>query len=262
MYNFSPNINNFITYLEFTMALTTYPVILNDAYMITPNVKHFVFQHLNTSVFNYLPGQFVTIHFDHDEKSLRRSYSIANAPQQNNIIEFAAGYVKDGPGTELLFNLMPGDIINMSGPYGRLILKDELPKRYIFAATSTGITPYRAMLTELEKRLQDHPELTIVILQGVQTREDILYKEAFVSLAAHCPRFIFRACLSREPQVIEDAHEFKGYVQASFSDLTLNPDEDIVYLCGNPGMIDDAFANLKDQGFVPQQIIREKYISN
>lgn len=262
MYNFSPNINSFTTYLTFTMAITTFPVTLKDAYMITPNVKHFVFQHTSTSSFNYIPGQFVTIHFDHEEKPLRRSYSIANAPQQNNIIEFAAGYVKDGPGTELLFNLKPGDTIPMSGPYGRLILKDEIPKRYILAATSTGVTPYRAMLTELKNRLEQYPELNVVILQGIQTRADILYKEEFLSLTSFGPRFIFQACLSREPAIAKEAHEYKGYVQTSFSELALNPDQDMVYLCGNPGMIDDAFAMLKDQGFAPQQIIREKYISN
>jgi NAD(P)H-flavin reductase len=44
--------------------------------------------------------------------------------------------------------------------------------------------------------------------------------------------------------------------------LSLNPDEDIVYLCGNPGMIDESFAYLKDKGFALQRIIREKYISS
>ena len=58
------------------------------------------------------------------------------------------------------------------------------------------------------------------------------------------------------------SHEYKGYVQHAFPDLTLNPQEDIVYLCGNPSMIDDAFTYLKDTGFTMQQVIREKYISN
>lgn len=244
------------------MAISTFPVILKNTYMLTPNVKHFIFEVEKLDIFNYIPGQFITIHFNQDDKLLRRSYSIANVPQQNNIIEFAAGYVKGGPGTEFLFNLKPGDIILMSGPYGRLILKDEIPKRYILAATSTGITPYRAMLSTLKTQLEQHPELRVVILQGVQTRKDILYQEDFLSLMSFGPRFIFQVCLSQEPNVDKNTHEHKGYVQTSFSELVLNPSQDIVYLCGNPGMIDDAFATLKDQGFAPQQIIREKYISN
>ena len=43
--------------------------------------------------------------------------------------------------------------------------------------------------------------------------------------------------------------------------LGLDPASDIVYLCGNPGMIDDAYALLKAAGFGVQQVRREKYLS-
>ena len=50
-------------------------------------------------------------------------------------------------------------------------------------------------------------------------------------------------------------------MQFIYPELHLNPEQDLVYLCGNPGMIDDSFSYLKEQGFAMQQIIREKYIS-
>jgi len=243
------------------MQLTTFPITLEDAYMASPKVKHFIFQRSQTPTFDYLPGQFITIHFEREGKTVRRSYSIANVPLQNNQIEFAAGYVEGGPGTNLLFNLKPNETIHINGPFGRLILKDEIPKRYILVATSTGITPYRAMINELKKRLQEHPDLEVVILQGVQKREDVLYRDEFLALAESCSRVTFRAHLSREPAETLEGYERAGYVQSSFPELNLNPQQDMVYLCGNPGMIDDAFAYLKDNGFAMQQIIREKYIS-
>lgn len=243
------------------MQVNTFSIVLEDTFIPSPKVKHFIFQNVQNPTFNYLPGQFITIHLEHEGKILRRSYSIANVPEQNNRIEFAAGYVPGGPGTELLFNLKPGDSINITGPFGRLVLKDEIPKRYIFVATSTGITPYRSMIAELKKRLHTNPDLHIVILQGVQKREDVLYSEEFLALAALFPRVTFRAHLSREAEKELIAHEYVGHVQRSFPELALNPEQDIVYLCGNPGMIDDAFAYLKDAGFAMQQIIREKYIS-
>lgn len=243
------------------MQVKTFPIVLENTIMLSPKVKHFIFRSEQTPTFNYLPGQFITIHFERDGKMLRRSYSIANMPTHNNCIEFAAGYVEHGPGTELLFNLKPGDHININGPFGRLILKDEIPRRYIMVATSTGITPFRAMIPELKRRLEINPDLHIVILLGVQKREDTIYRDEFLALAALSPRISFRAHLSREPIENLHEHEYAGYVQHAFPELDLDPEHDKVYLCGNPGMIDEAFNYLKDHGFAIQNVVREKYIS-
>ncbi|MBA2650708.1 MAG: ferredoxin--NADP reductase [Tatlockia sp.] len=243
------------------MQLITFPITLVEAYMLSSYVKHFIFSVDESTAFKYLPGQFITVHFERDGKILKRSYSIANVPSQNNRIEFAAGFVEGGPGSDLLFNLKVGETINVNGPFGRLILKDEVPKRYILVATSTGVTPYRSMLEELTQRLQANPELSIIILQGVQKRKEILYGDEFKRFAAQYPQVKFRAQLSRETEEALEEGEHCGYVQNAFPELALNPQEDIVYLCGNPGMIDEAFSYLKEQGFAMQQIIREKYIS-
>lgn len=241
------------------MQANTFPITLKEAFMISPKVKHFTFAAEKT--FHYLPGQFITISFEKNDKILKRSYSIANIPCEDNRIEFAAGFVPGGPGSELLFNLAPGDSVNITGPFGRLILKDEIPKRYILVATSTGITPYRAMIDELKKRLNDNPSLQVVILQGVQNQEDILYGEDFLKFSKEYPQVIFQAHLSREKSKELRSHEYLGHVQNAFPSLSLNPNTDVVYLCGNPGMIDDSFNYLKEKGFGIQQIIREKYIS-
>lgn len=243
------------------MQANIFPVILENAYQLSPYVKHFVFRPVATIPFNYLPGQFITIHFEHEGKILRRSYSIANAPTDNNQIEFAAGYVAGGPGTDLLFGLKIGDTININGPFGRLILKDNDPKRYIMVATSTGITPYRAMMKELCKRMAAEPQLEVVVLLGVQHRTDALYSDEFLALTTQFPQLTFQIHYSREAAEHLATHERCGYVQSGFAELALKPEEDMIYLCGNPAMIDDAFTYLKDHGFSTQNVIREKYIS-
>lgn len=243
------------------MQINTFPITLKTSFMITSKVKHFIFSCELTPHFHYLPGQFITIHFEHQGKMLKRSYSIANTPKQDNQIELAAGYFANGPGTELLYNLQPGDTLEASGPYGRLIIKEEQPKRYILVATSTGITPYRAMLDQLNTLLEQHPQLEVVILQGVQRREELLYAPEFEAFAQKNARSTFMPYLSRQPAHELQNNERNGYVQHAFSTLNLDPQQDVIYLCGNPGMIDEAFNLLKEQGFGTQQIIREKYIS-
>ncbi|ARB93464.1 ferredoxin--NADP reductase [Legionella longbeachae] len=243
------------------MQINTFPITLVESFMISPKVKHFIFSCQIFPYFNYSPGQFITIHFEHEGKTLKRSYSIANIPKQDNKIEIAAGYFENGPGTELLYHLKPGDSIQVSGPYGRLTMKEGHFGRFILVATSTGVTPYRSMLQDLGNLMNQHPELQVVILQGVQRREEILYADEFRDFVQKYPQAAFRPYLSRQPKEELVENEFSGYVQHAFPSLNLNPEKDIIYLCGNPGMIDEAFNSLKDQGFAMQQIIREKYIS-
>jgi NAD(P)H-flavin reductase len=243
------------------MPAETVTLTLKDAFLISKRVKHFIFQLPPHNELNYLPGQFITIYFTHQDKLLHRSYSIACAPGQANVIEIAAGLIENGPGTEYLFQLVPGDVVEAKGPFGRLILKNPPPARYILLATSTGITPYRAMLPELTQQLLHNPTLEVIILQGVQTQADLLYHAEFIAFAETNPRITYRAQLSRETLTENVPYLHAGHVQSAFSELNLQPEQDMIYLCGNPNMVDESFTWLKERGFALQHIIREKYIS-
>lgn len=244
------------------MQNNSFSLTLEGVVPLSQKVKHFIFKADPPSPLVYLPGQFISIHFAHEGHALKRSYSIANPPCEDNRIEFAASYVANGPASELLFNLQSGDKLEATGPFGRLILKPLVPKRYLLIATGTGITPYRAMLPLLKTQLKENPELEIVILQGVQTQSDILYLEEFLTFAQACPRVRFQAHLSRATLPLDAPYLHAGYVQSAFPTLNLSPENDRVYLCGNPCMIDASFQYLKDAGFEVSQVVREKYFSN
>lgn len=243
------------------MAIKTFPVELAWSTMITPKVKHLAFKRTDGAMLSYIPGQFISVHFEHEDKTLRRSYSVATIPGDSDLIEFAISYVPGGPASELLMNLKEGDTLNFSGAYGRLILRDEPLQRLFLMATGTGVTPYRCMLPEIHKRMQENPELKVVLLLGVQYRQDQLYAEEFLKFQQTHPNFEFRLYFSRDDLPGQLKHEHKGYVQHAFDAFNMNPATDTVYLCGNPHMIDDAFAILKDIGFEVQQVRREKYVS-
>ena len=244
--------------------ITIRPFEVVSSELITPRVKHIALKPTDGAAFPFLPGQFVTVHFEKDGHTLRRSYSIASIPGVDNTIDFAVSYVDNGPGSEYLFDLKAGDAVRLSGPFGRLILKEEPVKRLLLVATGTGVTPYRAMLPELTKRLAADADLQVCILQGIQHRKDVLYADDFLRWAKQYPeRADFRAYLSREDlKVSQAAHEHSGYVHAIFSEQAMDSETDIVYLCGNPNMIDQAFAYLQEQGMPTSKIRREKYISS
>lgn len=229
--------------------------------MISPTVRHIELSKTDGVALDYVPGQFITFHFELAGTTYNRSYSIASIPGKSPHIEIAVSPFPGGPGTEFLFGLKPGDILKTTGPFGRLTLRDETPKRYILVATGTGVTPYRSMLPALHSRLIQQDDLEVIILEGVQKAEDLLYGDDFLAFAAEHPRLKFRAFYSREQPKANSHYEQPGYVQSYFPNLNLKPSEDIIYLCGNPNMIDAAFNTLVEQGFSTADIRREKYIS-
>jgi len=238
-----------------------YILTVKDRRMITPQVLHLGFDYDGEEHYHFTPGQFITIHFEHEGKILRRSYSIATIAGKSPLIEIAVSHVEGGPGTEYLFGLHLEDKIQATGPFGRLILGNELPKRYLLIATGTGVTPYRAMLPEIEQRLTQQQDLEVLVLQGVRTPHDLLYADDFLEVMSRNPRFKFYACYSREFPAQAAAHEIKGYVSHLIKQLSIAPHSDVVYLCGNPNMIDETFAYLKEQALPTENIRREKYIS-
>lgn len=243
------------------MHPTNYKIQLISTKLIAPDVKHFAFKRADGADFQFIPGQFITLHLEQEGKLVRRSYSIASIIGHDNTIDFAASYISGGLASEFLFSLQPGHELDASGPFGRLVLREEQPKRLFLVATGTGVTPYRAMLPELEKRVAQG--MQIVIMQGVQRRASLLYGADFLATAERFSTHIkFQAFYSREFPANPEAFEYQGHVQTGFKELSLDPKQDIIYLCGNPNMIDEAFELLKNQGFDPQQIRREKYISS
>jgi ferredoxin-NADP reductase len=230
--------------------------------MITPATLQLDLERCDGQPLERIAGQFVNVHFvvpdDPEGTLIHRSYSVSNAPD-DGAFSIAIAPVEGGRATAHLFGLSPGDETLVSGPYGRFVLRDDPPARHVLVGTGTGITPYRAMLPELATRLQD-PAFSVEVLLGVRDRDDALYADEFRSFAADHPRFRFRACLSRVADAECSGDETAGYVQAHFDELELDPEADIVYLCGNPDMIDEAFADLKERGFPMASVRREKYL--
>ena len=245
------------------MSYKNFTLILKSVSLIAPQVRHFIFEREDCTPFQFIPGQFITLHIPTTEKILKRSYSIANAYINNNsLIELAASYVTGGIASQYLFSMNLNEKIEATGPFGRLTLRDEHPARYILVATGTGITPYRSMLIELERCLKQQENLNIVLLFGVRTPKDVLYGNEFIAFAKKNLRFEFRIYYSRWNDQSLAQHEYSGYVLNAFSDLQPNPQQDIFYLCGNPNMIDEVFALLIKQGVATENVRREKYISS
>jgi ferredoxin-NADP reductase len=236
-----------------------FELVLESARLVAPRVRELSFRRADGAAMPYLAGQFVTLLLPHEGKDLRRSYSIATVPGGDGVLALAASHVEGGRATALLFGMEPGARVKATGPYGRFVLRDDPPGRYLLIATGTGVTPYRAMLPELALRTGTG-RCEVDLLLGVRTRAELLYADEFAALAAREPRFRFHPCLSREPELRPG--ESRGHVQDQLARLALAPAHDVAYLCGNPAMVDAAFAALTAAGFPSANVRREKYVSS
>lgn len=239
---------------------------LAASHMLAPAVRHMAFARADGQPFVFVPGQFIQIHFHYDDgKPTKRSYSVGTigigdaTPIEH--VEIAVSYVDGGAATKLLDGLPEGGEIEASGPYGRFCLMDaDKNQRYLLVATGTGVTPYRAMLPQIARLTREGR--TFALVYGARNEEELLYGEEFEAFAQMTPGFTFHPCFSRVPRSTSRPNDRSGRVHVALGELAPNPERDIAYLCGNPDMVDQAFALLKDAGLPVPHIRREKYVSS
>ncbi|MDX1454475.1 MAG: FAD-binding oxidoreductase [Gammaproteobacteria bacterium] len=244
------------------MAVKKFELVLQSARMITPRVKELAFVRRDGEPLPFEPGQFVSLMLPTDEKLLRRSYSIATVPESgDDTTRLAISHVEGGRATTRLFAMEPGDAVEAIGPAGRFVLKDDGHCRYVLLATGTGVTPYRAFLPELRRRLTD-PKVSVDLYLGVRNPAELLYGEDFAAMQSEFDNFRFFPCYSRAMPEAPGANDRKGYVQEHLEEIQLDPGHDVVYLCGNPGMIDAAAEFCGELDFPIANVRREKYVSS
>ena len=239
---------------------------LADSRMLAPRVRHMAFTRADGKPFAFEPGQFIQVHFTYpDGKATKRSSSVGTTGGDSNAVErleIAVSYVDGGAATALLGGLEPGGEVEASGPYGRFCLDDkDANRRYLLIATGTGITPYRAMLPRIARRMAERGQ-RFVLLYGARSEQELLYGEEFEAFSRSHPGFAFHPCLSRGPRPSPRPDDRQGYVQAVLPEFAPDPAHDIAYLCGNPDMVDATFTALKEAGLPVAHIRREKYVSS
>ena len=253
------------------MAIVHFPLKLTARRMIAPSVAHLSFLRDDGQPLDYIPGQFIQVHFAYaDGTAARRSYSLAtqhdHALAPGEAVEIAVSYVAGGAATALFEGMPIGGAVDASGPFGRFcLMPNDANRRYLLIGTGTGITPYRAMLPQLEQLMAGRG-VEVVLLQGARTPDELLYGDEFRAFANAHAGFRYLPCLSRELPGEGSAHAHAdvrhGYVQNALAEFAPTADGDIAYLCGNPNMVDACFEALKAAGLPVPQIRREKYVSN
>lgn len=254
------------------MAIQHFPLKLVSRRMLAPSVGHYTFVRDDGQPLDFIPGQFIQVHFQYaDGTATKRSYSLAtihdHALGPGEAVEIAVSYVPGGAATALFEGLEAGGHVDASGPFGRFcLMPTDANARYLLIATGTGVTPYRAMLPQLEAQIRERG-VRVVLLFGARNTDELLYGDEFRAFAGKYPdHFRFVPCFSRELPATDSPHAHAdvrhGYVQQFLDEFAPNATGDIAYLCGNPNMVDACFEALKGHGLPVPQVRREKYVSS
>lgn len=226
---------------------------------VTALTRRFWIEIPELEVFNFKPGQFVTLDLPiHEKRNKRwRSYSIASWPDGTNVIELVIVLLEGGIGTMYLFNEVKESCeVLLRGPQGVFVLPAVLDKDLFLICTGTGIAPFRSMLHHIKNNNIAHRNIYLIF--GCRNICDSLYGDEMKLLQKELDNFYYIPTYSRETS--DDKNIRKGYVHKVYGDIIAQQKPDAnFYLCGWKNMIDEAQQRIMQLGYDKKNIHFELY---
>ncbi len=200
----------------------------------------------------FLPGQYLDFLL---KDGKRRSFSLANSPEEDSLIELHIRLVPGGQFTEHVFGTMkPKDILRIAGPYGSFFLR-ESDKPVIFVAGGTGFAPIKSMLNHA---FHHEIQREFVLYWGAKTLADLYQTEVPSQWQQGQKNFSFIPVLAA-PRAEDNWPGRSGYVHqavlADFADLSGHE----VYACGAPAMVDAARRDFVARGLPEDAFFADSY---
>ena len=200
----------------------------------------------------FLPGQYIDFLL---KDGRRRSFSLANAPEEDALLELHARQVPGGFFTDHIFNVMKvKDILRINGPLGSFFLR-ESDKPAIFVAGGTGFAPIKSILSHAFHHRLDRQ---MVLYWGARALRDLYMPELPARWQQEHDNFSFipviQAPLPEEHWTGRTGHVHEA-VLADFADLSGYQ----VYACGAPAMVAAARRDFIARGLPPEEFYSDSF---
>lgn len=180
----------------------------------------------------FFAGQYIDILMSDGR---HRSFSIANAPHDDQFIELHIRHIEGGDFTGYVFNeLKEKAILRIEGPHGHFYLREDSDKDMILIAGGTGFAPIKGII---EHALSENIPRQMYLYWGGGAKCDLYMADLAQGWADEYNNIHFIPVLS-EPHPTDQWQGRTGYVheavEADFSDLSGFD----VYAGGPPAMVD------------------------
>lgn len=169
------------------------------------------------------------------KESLAKRASTKQIADQKGYLDFIIKKYPNGPMSEHVHSLQPGDKLEMKGPIPKYPWEANKHPHIACVAGGTGITPMWQLINAIFKNPQDQTKVTLLF--GNVTEEDILLRKDFEDLEKKYPdRFRAFYVLDNPPEKWEGG---KGFITKDLLKETIpGPNEENikVFVCGPPGL--------------------------
>lgn len=220
----------------------------------TPTVKTFRLVPVEAQgplPFAFEPGQFLTVAAPADGKAVKRSYSIASSPCCQGWCEITVKHERGGVVSGYLHeHVAEGDLLEVSGPYGRFTFRGQEAPSVVFIAGGVGVTPLMSAIRYLTDQSWNG---RIDLLYACARLDSVIFREELAYLTARHPNLHVTIVLSDEP-----AGEWtgaRGFVTADMLSRVPEIRSRRIHLCGPPVMMDAVKKELAALG-VPEGSIK------
>jgi CDP-4-dehydro-6-deoxyglucose reductase len=219
----------------------------------TPSIRELFLESHEPAEFEFRAGQFVMLHVPAVPKPLLRAYSIASSEHRKNGFRLIFKSVEGGAASKFVWDLKGGEILDFTGPFGRVFFREPPTEQIIFLNTGSGVSQHFSFM---ESNIERHPQVKYRLLFGVRNESDIYYEDELKRLQKNLPNFQYDFVLSRPS---ESWTGKKGYVQNFISEFNYLTTPSTFYLCGNGAMIKDVKAQLAADGFDSAHVLSEAF---
>ena len=197
-----------------------------------------------------------------------RAYSMANYPEERGVVKFNIRIATPPPGSQgipagtmssWVFNLKPGDTVNVYGPFGEFFTK-ETDNEMVFIGGGAGMAPMRSHLFDQLKRLQSKRKISF--WYGARSLREMFYVEDYDSLDAENDNFEWHVALS-DPQPEDHWDGLTGFIHEVLYEQYLKdhpaPEDCEYYMCGPPMMNAAVINMLLDLGVERENIFLDDF---
>lgn len=204
--------------------------------------------------FHYLPGQYIDLLM---RDGRRRSFSIANPPDEGGVLELHVRRVPDGYFTNYIFDGMKErDLLRFQGPLGTFFLRDgEEERPLVFVAGGTGFAPIKAIV---EHAFAEGIRRSMHFFWGARAARDLYMRELAESWQERRENFTFTPVLS-EPGDDDQWAGDTGWVHEAVTRYYPDLSGHQVYASGPPPMIEALKKSFHEHGLPADQLFYDSF---